>query len=217
MKKNALILSASLILSGCGVGEFYQAPAPLVLPAHISKITVRPIVRRVETPGHNIVGWEDKLRLRIQDELIRDGRFVYVNDEANADGVLYGEISRLLFQPLSYDANNVVQETKLWVVMNIGFYDRVKDQTLWEEPNLEQEFLYFGSTQPGGLTDDEARDELWDRFARDVIKRMVEGFGSVTGASERKISTETTPEENTPVDVDPNPKPVRREAPPAPY
>ena len=213
MKTKAIILAGAALLFGCATSEFYKGPAAVVLPAHIQKITVRPIVRRVETPGHNIVGWEDKLRLRIQDELIRDGRFVYVNEEAHADGVLYGEISRLLFQPLSYDANNVVQETKLWVVMNIGFQDRVKGETLWEEPNLEQEFLYFSSTQPGGLTDDEARDELWDRFARDVIKRMVEGFGSVTGASERKISTEQPPVTEPSSEV----KPQRREAPKAPY
>lgn len=213
MKTKAIVLAAAALMFGCATGEFYPGPAAVVLPAHIQKITVRPIVRRVETPGHNIVGWEDKLRLRIQDELIRDGRFVYVNEEAQADGVLFGEITRLLFQPLSYDANNVVQETKLWVVMDIGFQDRVKGETLWEEKNLEQEFLYFASTQPGGLTDDEARDELWDRFARDVIKRMVEGFGSVTGASERKISTDLPPAAEPSSEV----KPQRREAPKAPY
>jgi hypothetical protein len=213
VRRAGLAAASALLLSGCGVGEFYKGPAPVILPAHVKNIAVRPIARKVETPGHNIVGWEDKLRLRIQEELIRDGRFSGVNDEEQADGVLYGEIVRLLFQPLSYDANNVVQETKLWVVMNVGFYDRVEQRTLWEETNLEQEFLYFASTQPGGLTDDEARDELWDRFAGDIIKRMVEGFGSVTGASERKISPEPTPAE-APV---PPPAPERREAPPSPY
>jgi hypothetical protein len=204
----------TIFLSSCAPNEYYAGPEPATMPAHVRKIAVRPIVRRVETPGHNIVGWEDKLRLRIQDELIRDGRFSYVNDEAQADGVLFTEITRLLFEPLSYDANNVVQEIKLWVVMDIGFLDRVQDKVLWEEPNLEQEFLYFVSTVPGGFTDEEARDELWDRFARDIVKRLVEGFGSVTGSSERKISTPPPPAPAAPAAPE---KPARREAPPSPY
>ena len=212
-------LAASLLLAGCGTSEFYGGPAPAILPAHIQKIAVRPVVRRVDTPGHNIVGWEDLLRLRIQEELIRDGRFTLVNDEKDADGVLYGEVTRILFQPLSYDANNVVQELKLWVVMDIGFLDRVENKTLWEEPRLEQEFLYFVSTQPGGLTDEEARDELWDRFSRDVVKRMIEGFGSVTGASEKKISSEPPPaarEDDAPSSPETG-APRPRTAPPSPY
>lgn len=205
------VLAAALVLAGCGgPGEYYAGPAPSVLPAHIKKIAVRPVVRRIDTPGHNIVGWEDQLRLRIQDEFIRDGRFGLVNDEADADGVIYSEITRLLFQPLAYDANNVVQEVKLWVVIDIGFLDRRANKVLWEEPRLEQEYLYFVSPQPGGLTDEEARDQLWDRFARDIVKRTVEGFGSVTGASERKISD---PAPAKPAAPDGPP----REAPPSPY
>lgn len=203
-------------LMGCAANEYYAGPAPQVMPAHVRKVSVRPIVRRVDTPGHNILGWEDKLRLRIQDELIRDGRFNYVNDEKQSDGVIFGEITRLLFEPLNYDSNNVVQEIKLWVVMDIGFLDRVQDKVLWEEPNLEQEFLYFVSTKRGGFTDEEARDQLWDRFARDIVKRVVEGFGSVTGSSERKISAPPPSGPTAPA----QPKdsvPVRREPPPSPY
>jgi hypothetical protein len=210
----------SLLLFGCGgENQFYQGPSGSIMPAHVQKIAIRPITRRIETSGHNIVGWEDQLRLRIQEELIRDGRFNYVNDESQADGILSGEITRLMFEPLSYDANNVVQEIKLWVVMDIRFHDRVQDKDLWEEPNLEQEFSYFVSTQPGGMTDEQARDELWDRYARDIIKRLVEGFGSVTGSSERKISGTPPP---PPVKAEPDAdaqkkKEPRRQAPPSPY
>jgi hypothetical protein len=218
--KTFLILFAlSLFLSGCGGNEYYSGPAGSILPAHVRKISVRPILRRADTPGHNIVGWEDQLRLKIQDELIRDGRFAYVNKEEDADGILSGEITRILFEPLSYDSNNVVQEVKLWVVMDINFRDRVQNKLLWEEPNLDQEFLFFVSTQPGGMTDDEARDQLWDRFARDIIKRMVEGFGSVTGSSEKKIGAgpAPTPAPAAPAPQPENTPPPRRTPPPSPY
>jgi|GEM_PF-252264 hypothetical protein len=218
--KTFLILFAlSIFLSGCGANEYYAGPAGSILPAHVRKIAVRPILRRADTPGHNIVGWEDQLRLQIQNELILDGRFAYVNNEEDADGVLSGEITRVLFEPLSYNSNNVVQEVKLWVVMNINFKDRVQNKMLWEEPNLDQEYLYFVSTQPGGMTDDEARDQLWDRFARDIVKRIVEGFGSVTGSSEKKIGAgpAPTPAPAAPALPEEKPAPVRRNPPPSPY
>ncbi len=206
------------LVAGCGgPNEYYSGPSASLLPTHVRKIAIRPIVRSVEAPGHDVVGWEDKLRLGIQNELILDGRFTCVNDEKDADGVLYGEIGRILFEPLSYDASNVVKEVRLMVVMNIGFLDRVQNKVLWEEKNLDQEFQYFVSTQPGGMTDDEARDQLWERFAHDVVTRIVEGFGSVTGASEKKISPQTNPPAATPAPEKPAPAPLKRDAPPAPY
>lgn len=55
---------------------------------------------------------------------------------------------------------------------------------------MEQSYRYFVETQPGGMTEDAAREQLWDLFARDIVKRTIEGFGSVSGASERKVSHE---------------------------
>jgi hypothetical protein len=226
LRRSAARLAAALALlslAGCGQNEFYAGPSPALLPSHVRKVAIRPITKRVEAPGHNTVGWEDKLRLKIQEEMILDGRFSYVNNEADADGVLYGAITRIIFEPLSYDTNNVIQEEKLLVIVNIGFLDRVQGKVLWEENGLDNEFSYFVSTHPGGLSDDEARDELWDRFARDVVKRMVEGFGSVTGASERKISSDAPvkPADAAPAPAkEPSPadkRPVRRSAPPSPY
>lgn len=207
----SVFLSLSLI--GCGGSEYFANPSPALLPHHVHKIAIRPITKRVDAPGHNTVGWEDRLRLQLQQELIQDGRFNYVNEEADADGVLSGEISRIIFEPLGYDSNNVVQEIKLLVVVNISFFDRKQNKVLWEERGLDQEFSYFVSTQPGGMTDDEARDELWDRFARDVVKRIDEGFGSVTGSSEKKISPDAPP---APVPGDKKPS-LPNQAPPSPY
>jgi hypothetical protein len=216
LRAAAAILTAAL-LSGCGATDYYAGPSPALLPPHVHKIAVRPILKRVEAPGHNTVGWEDKLRLQIQSELIQDGRFNYVNEEADADGVLSAEITRIIFEPLAYDSNNVVREVKLLVIMNIAFQDLKMSRTLWEEKGLDQEFSYFVSTQPGGLTDDEARDELWDRFSRDVVKRIVEGFGSVTGVSDKKISNQAPPAPPAGAEPPTDEKKTRRAPPTSPY
>jgi len=48
------------------------------------------------------------------------------------------------------------------------------------------------------MTEEEAREELWERFANDIVRRTIEGFGSVTGVSPhtvpREIKTNPPPE-----------------------
>jgi hypothetical protein len=41
-----------------------------------------------------------------------------------------------------------------------------------------------------GLTEEQAREQIWDILARNIVKRVVDGFGSVTGTSERRITGE---------------------------
>lgn len=204
------LLLLPLFLGGCGEGSGYGGTTPMLLPPHIRKMAVRPFANKTQ-----IFGLEDKLRLRVEEEFIRDGRLPYVNVEPDADGVVIGEIANYIKEPISYDANHVAQEYKLWVIMNLSFLDRVNNVILWTEPRLENEYRYFVETQPGGVTEEEARERLWDLFARDIVKRTIQGFGSVSGASERKVTDRplAPPAESTAT-----PKaPQERTAPPSPY
>jgi hypothetical protein len=157
-------------------------PAPQILPSNIKKVYIRPFVNTTSQ-----YGLEEKLTLGVIDEFIRDGRLTIVNNEQDADGVLVGEINRYILQPLTYDANNVTLQYKLWVLLNVSFVDRTNNVTLWSEPNMEGIQIYYDATQPGGRTEEEVRQMLWDNLSRDIVKRTVEGFGSVTGASEKKV------------------------------
>ena len=40
------------------------------------------------------------------------------------------------------------------------------------------------------MTEEQAREQIWDILARNIVKRVVEGFGSVTGTSERRSTGE---------------------------
>lgn len=179
--------AGALLLAGCGETEGYK-PSTMLLPSHIRRMAVRPIVNKTQ-----YFGLEEKLRLRIEEEFIRDGRIPYVNNETEADGVVTSEIVRYIREPISYDDNHVVQEYKLWVILNLRFIDLAANTVLWEEPRMEQEYRYFVETQPGGVTEDEARELLWELFARDIVKRTIEGFGSVSGASEREVRENPIP------------------------
>lgn len=176
-----LLLAVSFLVSGC---TSPYAPAPQILPQHIRKIFIRPIMNATTQ-----YGLEEKLMLKVVDEFVRDGRLNVVNSENEADGVLVCEISRYILQPLQFDANNVAEQFKLWVLLNVSLVDRANNVTLWSEDNLEGVQIFFDSTKPGGRTEEEVREALWEDLARDIAKRTVQGFGSVSGVSEKKLPT----------------------------
>ena len=118
---------------------------------------------------------------------MRDGRLQVVNKEEDADGVVGADINRYILQPLTYDKNLVTQQWKLWVLLNVYFIDRVNNVTLWTEPNMEGIQIYYDVSQPGGITEEEARTMMWDNLSADIVKRTVEGFGSVQTPSDNKV------------------------------
>src|ERR1043166_7561440 len=111
----------------CGCSKYYYNPAPQVIPQYIAKLAVRPFANHTQQ-----YGLEDKLTLAVQSEFNRDGRY-QITTEDQADGVVIGDIVRYILEPLSFDSNHVPTEYKLWILVNVTFYDKVKNQTLWTE------------------------------------------------------------------------------------
>jgi hypothetical protein len=174
-----------LLIGGCSAP---YTPAPQMLPSHIKKVFISPIINSTTQ-----YGLEEKLKLAITDEFTRDGRLELVNDESQANAKLVIEISRYVLEPITYDQNLVTQQYKLWILLNAYFVDKVDDVTLWKEPNLEGIQIFYNSTLPNGMTEDEARELIWDKLSRDIVKRTMEGYGSVSGASDKKVPTSTAP------------------------
>jgi hypothetical protein len=164
-------------------------------------VAVRPWANRTQQ-----FGLEDKLTLRVVDEFLRNANYA-VTPEADADGVVVGTVVRYILTPIQFDANLVPTTYKLQVISNLQFIDRTKNQILWEEPNLEEDLTYTAPTLPGGLTEYQAQQIIWDMLATDTVKRTVQGFGTVTGTSGRKIA----PSEGT--GVPPLPSPPLQEQP----
>ena len=161
--------------------KYYYNPAPQVLPQHIGKIAVRAFANHTQQ-----YGLEDKLTLAVQAEFNRDGRYS-ITTEDQADGVVIGDITRYILEPLSYDSNHVPTQYKLWILVDVTFYDKVKNITLWKESNMQGQITYYvaSSGLPGSLMEDEARQTIWDMLSRDIRTRTLEGFGTVTGTSDK--------------------------------
>ncbi|MDI6757754.1 MAG: LPS assembly lipoprotein LptE [Endomicrobiia bacterium] len=162
---------------GCGVYE----PLPQRLPHYIRNVAIVPF--RNETPFY---GLEAKLTLKLTDELLRDGRFTLSKMET-AQGYLEGNIKKYILSPLSYDANLIPTSYKLWIIADVWFVDKINNVTLWQEPNFEGAQIFMASTQPGGITEEAARELIWETMSRNIIRRTVEGFGAAKGASEKKV------------------------------
>jgi hypothetical protein len=179
--KNLLWMAPVLMISGCS--KYYHNPAPQILPQHLRKIAVRPFVNH--TRRH---GLEDRLTMAVHSAFVRDGRWQIV-DENQADGVVIGDITHYILMPLKHNGQQVTTEYKLRVLVDIAFYDMTRNQTLWKEPHLEATLTAPPSSSglPGGMTEVEAQQKLWDQLAADIATRTFEGFGSVTGASERSV------------------------------
>ncbi|MBI4064385.1 MAG: hypothetical protein HY401_08820 [Elusimicrobia bacterium] len=169
-------------LTSCAQSDVVYRPSPQILPSHIRKIAIRPFVNKTQQ-----FALEDKLMISVTNRFLTDGTYKMTSLD-DADGIVSGEIARYIHIPIAYDANLVATQYKLDVVTHIRFVDKTTNEILWEETNLVGTIAYPTSSLPGGMTEEQAREIVWEQLAKDIHKRTIKGFGSVTGESKRKIS-----------------------------
>ncbi len=175
--KNFFVLIL-IFLFGC---ESFQ-PSVQVLPSHIKKLSVQQFVNKT-----NIFGLEEKLKLNTINEFLLDGRFEIEPETKDSDGYITGEILYYILQPISYGPNYEPQQYKLRLIINFYFVDKANNVTLWSEPNIEEVLYFLSATFPGGLTEEEAKNTILINMAKKIYIRTIEGFGSVTGTSHKKV------------------------------
>src|SRR3989339_90646 len=182
MKKHIFTILAVTAFAACSGSDVTYRPAEQKLPQYITRIAVRPFTHK--TPQF---GLEEKLTLKTIDEFLKNGEYAIAQENA-AQGVVVAEISHYILTPIQYDVNLVPTVYKLNVLVSVRFLDKGANRYLWEEPALQAVKMYSASTLPGGLSEEQARESLWEVLAKDIVKRTVEGFGSVTSASQKKIT-----------------------------
>jgi hypothetical protein len=205
-----ILVPAAVLLNGC-LG-FHTHQKPSILPPYIQKIAVRPFANHTQQ-----YGLEDKLTLAVQSEFSRDGRY-QITTEDQADGILIGDITRYILEPLNYDVNHVPTEYKLTILADVAFNDKVKNQLLWKEPGMAGELRFFTTSSglAGQMTELDAQQSIWDQLSRDIRTRTLEGFGTVTGASDKSGAKSDAQMNNASSPEDSTPPPMPSEQPPAP-
>lgn len=183
MKK--LLILPLLLLCACASIEddIYYKPNAQILPQYIKKIHVRPFINRTE-----VFALEDRLTISVVDEFLNNGLYSIVN-ESQADGVLAGEIMRYILLPVQYDTQLVPTVYRMEVLLNLRFIDKTTNETIWQESGLVQVYTYSAATLPGGMSEEQAREKLWANFAKMIVKRTIQGFGSVQTQTRQTIQS----------------------------
>ena len=65
--------------------------------------------------------------------------------------------------------------------------DATTNTPVWREPAFLGTQIYAASTLPGGMTEQQARDIIFEKLSKDIVKRTVDGFGSVRSEDKRKV------------------------------
>src|SRR3989338_499549 len=180
--KKLLFFAVFAGLAACWASsDIIYRPAEQKLPIYIKRIAVRPFANKTQQ-----FGLEEKITLKVIDEFLKNGEYL-VSPENAAQGVIVGEISHYILTPIQYDVNLVPTVYKLNVIAGLRLLDREQNRYLWEEPALQVTKMYSAANLPGGLTEEQAREALWEILAKDVVLRTVSGFGSVSSASLKKL------------------------------
>ncbi len=182
MKKLGIIVGLCALLAACAGGNVVYTPQAQIMPQHIKKIAVRPILNRTE-----VFALEDKFYNELYDSFLRNGMYQIVAENSGAQGVVVTTISRYLNVPIQYDSQLIPTVYRMDIWLDVVFMDATTNTPVWREPAFLGTQIYAASTLPGGMTEQQARDIIFEKLSKDIVKRTVEGFGSVHSENKKKV------------------------------
>lgn len=182
MKKLLFVLAGAVALAACASEGAVYKPQAQIMPQHIKKIAVRQILNRTE-----VFALEDKFYNELYDEFLRNGTYQIVSENADAQGVVATTISRYLNVPIQYDSQLIPTVYRMDIWLDVVLIDKSTNAPVWREPALMGTQIYAASTLPGGMTEVQARDVVFEKLSKDIVKRTVDGFGSVMSENKKKV------------------------------
>ena len=182
MKKLLFLALVAACFSACSTEGAYYKPQAQIMPQHIRKVAIRPILNKTE-----IFAMEDKLYLQLYDEFLKNGSYQIVKENDGAEGVIITTITRYLNIPIQYDSQLIPTVYKMNVWLDIVLMDKTTNEPVWREPAFMGTQYYSASTLPGGMTEQQARELIWSKLSKDIVKRTVDGFGAVMSENKRKV------------------------------
>ncbi|MFH1995490.1 MAG: LPS assembly lipoprotein LptE [Candidatus Omnitrophota bacterium] len=173
----AAVAASALFLAGCG----YTTRS--LLSSEFRSIYVDNFVNKIDVSGESsdlrmYRGYRHGLEIQITDAV--SGRFIFdgnlrIADRDNADLALTGDLLDFRKEGVRYDSNDVVEEYRVRLVVDITLRDAKKDKVLWREKDFAGEFTYRTS---GALASSESAgiQGTIDDLARRIVERVVEGW-----------------------------------------
>jgi len=140
------------------------------LPKYIRNINILPFKNNAFQYGLEI-----ELNQKVVDEFISDGTLKVV-DISSADAVLSGSIESYRLVPVSYDEYEQVKDYKLEIRLNLRFENKNTKEVIWEDSIIDYVHFYPSGTGGGPINEYDARKELVDKLAKDIVRKTVEGW-----------------------------------------
>ncbi len=97
-----------------------------LLPGYINKIHIRLFENNTIKPGLDELATEQVINA------FQNGSNLKITDEARADLLLEGRVSKFNKEPYTYTANQDVIEYKITIGFTVRCVDRVKNSVFWE-------------------------------------------------------------------------------------
>jgi lipopolysaccharide assembly LptE-like protein len=170
----ALAVLAVLVLSGCGYALVGKG------------ITTDPSIKRIGVPlfkdRTGKAGLDQKITLRVIEELLKRGRFTVVQDTTGVDAIVEGEILSYNTIPIGFSTPeaNQTQATRyaINVVAKVVYRKIGQKEPVWQSEGFSFRDEYDVGDDPGTYFDREEQtlDRIAQSFGRNLVAAMLEAF-----------------------------------------
>jgi predicted PP-loop superfamily ATPase len=143
------------------------SPIVMVLPKDVKKVYVEPVNNATSE-----IGLEVEFTNAIVEEMLKDGRAHPVNTPEESDGILNAVIERYIVRRMftfgDDDSRLYYQDQyEIIIVVSVSFIDKNKSVVLWTKPNMKGIQIDYMTNLKS------VRDNIWEKFSRDIIRRIV--------------------------------------------
>lgn len=157
-----------VVLSLAACGYSFRSP----VPPHLETVYVPTFEN--ETREFQLT---QQMTEKVIDEFLNESRLSLAGGEEDADLVVFGTITNYDEEALSYDpgqaANPNVFSRRVLLTIDIRLEDRVRDETLWENPSL-QEWGEF--SEENGETVEDGIQRALEKIGEEIMRNVVEEF-----------------------------------------
>jgi ribosomal protein S25 len=168
-RKIAVLAAACVLAVQCG---YHLRGTGTFLPPGIKTVSV-PMFKNLSTRYDLDV----TLTQGVIDELVARGKVEVVDDPANADAILAGEISAFSVNPIGFSSQNTADRYNVMVVAKIVLRDLKDERVIFSNPSYVYQEEY---EVPQGTSyetwETEALSKIAEKFARSLISTLLEGF-----------------------------------------
>jgi len=169
------LLCGGACASSCG---YTLAGRGSTLPASIRTIGIPLFTNRT-----TVFNLETTLTQKVRAEFIGRSKYTIVPEAAGVDALLTGEVTAVVIQPASINANQLASRYAITMVARVELKDARTNMVLWDNPGLvfRQEYDASGSqsaVDPSAFfgQDTNALERLSTDFAKSIVSAILEAF-----------------------------------------